>query len=145
MYQKEKFTNDIINRISEENQCLEGAKVAVWGLTFKPETDDIRNAPSIYIINKLLSKGAVVNAMDPKASKKKVDNIFDHNNFSLIDNQYDILQGADCLLLLTEWREFRSPDFDKIKSLMKSLIIFDGRNLYNRVELEALGFELHQI
>ena len=145
LYQKEKFTNDIINRISEDNQSLEGLKVAVWGLTFKPETDDVRNAPSIYIINKLLSKGAIVNAMDPKASKKKVDNIFDHNNFSLIDNQYDILQDADCLLLLTEWREFRSPDFDKIKSLMKNLIIFDGRNLYNRVELEALGFELHQI
>ena len=144
-YQKEKFANDIFNRLSDNSSSLENIKIAVWGLTFKPETDDLRNAPSIDILSNLLVKGAMVYATDPRASSNKLTNIFKNDNFHFIDNQYDVLKDADCLLLLTEWREFRSPDFNKVKSLMKKPIVFDGRNLYNRSELEALGFELHQI
>ncbi len=145
LYQKEKFVHDIVNRISNDNESLKGIKIAVWGLSFKPETDDMRNAPSIYILNKLLNKGCSISAVDPRASKSKMKQIFDNQNFHLFKNQYDVLKNSDCLLLLTEWREFRSPNFNKIKSLMRKPIIFDGRNLYNRSELEILGFELHQI
>ena len=144
LYQKEKFANDVIDRLSN-NKSLENIKIAVWGLSFKPETDDMRNAPSIYIINKLLEKGAAVLACDPRASVSKLREIFKYNEFSFIDNQYDALKDVDCLLLLTEWREFRSPNFNKVKSLMKNPIIFDGRNLYNKLELESIGFEIHQI
>jgi len=144
-HQKEKFSNDIFGRLSDDSSSLENIKIAVWGLTFKPETDDLRNAPSIDILGNLLIKGAMVHATDPQAPSDKLAKIFKNDNFHFIDNQYDILKDADCLLLLTEWREFRSPDFNKVKSLMKKPIVFDGRNLYNRSELEALGFELHQI
>jgi len=144
-HQKEKFANDIFDRLSDDSNSLHGIKIAVWGLTFKPETDDMRNAPSIDILNSLLSKGAIVQATDPRASKESIAKVFQNDDFHFIENQYDVVKDADCLLLLTEWREFRSPDFNKIKSLIKKPIIFDGRNLYNRSELEVLGFELHQI
>ena len=98
-------------------------------MTFKPETDDLRNAPSIDILSNLLVKGAIVYATDPRASSDKLADIFKNDNFHFIDNQYDILKDADCLLLLTEWREFRSTDFNKVKSLMKKPILFDGRKL----------------
>ena len=145
-YQKEKFANDVINRFSNNNnKSLESIKIAVWGLSFKPETDDMRNAPSICIINKLLEKGASVLAFDPRASASKLREVFNHDKFSFIDDQYAVLKDVDCLLLLTEWREFRSPNFNKVKSLMKNSIIFDGRNLYNKLELESMGFEIYQI
>ena len=146
LYQKVKFSDDIVDRfLNDKMKSLNGIKIAVWGLTFKPKTDDLRNAPSIYIINRLIEKGATVYATDPKASKSKLSSIFKSDKLIFSSNQYDILKEASCLLLLTEWLEFRSPDFSKIKSLMKNPIIFDGRNQYNRKELEALGFELHQI
>jgi len=105
----------------------------------------LRNAPSIYILNKLLDRGATIAAVDPRASRDSLGEIFKSDNFHLESNQYNILKNTDCLLLLTEWREFRSPDFNKMKSLMKTNIIFDGRNLYNKHELGSLGFELHQV
>ncbi|MAR35027.1 MAG: UDP-glucose 6-dehydrogenase [Chloroflexi bacterium] len=145
LYQKQKFADDVISRFSNKNESLENIKIAIWGLTFKPETDDMRNAPSIYIINRLLEKGADVLACDPRASEANLSKFFNCDEFSILNNQYDVLENADCLLLLTEWREFRSPDFNKVKSLMKNPIIFDGRNLYNKLELEDIGFEIHQI
>tara|TARA_X000001036_G_scaffold204181_1_gene191862 strand:+ start:441 stop:1760 length:1320 start_codon:yes stop_codon:yes gene_type:complete len=145
LYQKQKFVDDVISRFSNKNESLENIKIAIWGLTFKPETDDMRNAPSIYIINRLLEKGADVLACDPRASEANLSKLFNCDEFSILNNQYDVLENADCLLLLTEWREFRSPDFNKVKSLMKNPIIFDGRNLYNKLELEDVGFEIHQI
>ena len=96
-------------------------------------------------INKLLEKGASVLACDPRASTSKLREVFNHDKFSFIEDQYAVLKDADCLLLLTEWREFRSPNFNKVKSLMKNSIIFDGRNLYNKLELEGMGFEIYQI
>jgi UDPglucose 6-dehydrogenase len=114
-------------------------KIAVWGVAFKPRTDDIREAPALFIIEGLIAKGASVSAYDPKA--------MDHAKRSLpkavrwAKSGYDALEGADALLLATEWNEFREPDFKKMKSLMRRPLIFDGRNIYNPKTVKALGFE----
>jgi UDPglucose 6-dehydrogenase len=114
-------------------------KIAVWGVAFKPRTDDIREAPALFIIEGLIAKGASVSAYDPKA--------MDHAKGSLpkavrwAKNGYDALEGADALLLATEWNEFREPDFAKMKSLMRRPLIFDGRNIYNPKTVKAMGFE----
>ena len=116
-----------------------GRKIAVWGVAFKPRTDDIREAPALFIIEGLLAKGASVSAYDPKA--------MDHAKGSLpksvqwAKNAYEALEGADALLLATEWNEFREPDFGRMKSLMRRALIFDGRNIFNPKTVKALGFE----
>ena len=118
---------------------LEGKKIAVWGVAFKPRTDDIREAPALFLIEGLIAKGAAVSAYDPKA--------MDHARGSLpksvrwAKNGYDALEGADALLLATEWNEFREPDFGRMKSLMRRALIFDGRNIFNPKTVKALGFE----
>jgi len=137
--QRKIFINKILKRFGND---LSGMTFAVWGLAFKPKTNDMREAPAITIINELLGHGAKVKAYDPKA--------FDCAKFYFDDkityakNAYDALTGADCLLLLTEWNEFRRPDFDKIKDLLKNPVIFDGRNQYNSVRLAEKGFEYYQ-
>ena len=118
---------------------LEGKKIAVWGVAFKPRTDDIREAPALFLIEGLIARGAAVSAYDPKA--------MDHARGSLpksvrwAKNGYDALEGADALLLATEWNEFREPDFGRMKSLMRRALIFDGRNIFNPKTVKALGFE----
>jgi len=118
---------------------FQGKKIAVWGVAFKPRTDDIREAPALFIIEGLLEKGATVSAYDPKA--------MDHAKGSLpksvlwTKTGYEALEGADALLLATEWNEFREPDFNKMKSLMRRPLIFDGRNIFNPKTVKALGFE----
>jgi UDPglucose 6-dehydrogenase len=118
---------------------LAGKKVAVWGIAFKPRTDDIREAPALFLIEGLLAQGASVSAYDPKA--------MDHAKTSLpssvqwAKNGYEALEGADALLLATEWNEFREPDFSRMKSLMRRPLIFDGRNIFNPKTVKALGFE----
>ena len=118
---------------------LEGRKIAVWGVAFKPRTDDIRDAPALFIIEGLIAKGASVSAYDPKA--------MDHAKGSLpksvqwAKNAYEALEGADALLLATEWNEFREPDFGRMKALMRRPLIFDGRNIFNPKTVKALGFE----
>ena len=134
--QRLKFFKKIIDRFGEN---LNGLTVAVWGLAFKPKTDDMREAPAITIINELLKRGAKIKAFDPKAfesAKRIFANKIEYSLYS-----YDACKDADCLLLLTEWNEFRRPDFEKIKSLMKKAIIFDGRNQYDARRLTELGFE----
>ena len=118
---------------------LKGKTFGVWGLAFKPKTDDMREAPAITIINALLEMGANVKAYDSKAvsSAKKIFG----NNITYTKNLYDALDGADAMLLLTEWNEFRRPDFERIKGLLKTPVIFDGRNQYNGERLKASGFE----
>lgn len=122
---------------------LHGKSIAVWGLSFKPQTDDMREAPSILIINALIKAGATVFAYDPVAIKEV------HKYIDLpvtyTEDEYAALEQADALMLLTEWREFRLPDWDKMKELMKRPLIFDGRNIYNAKELESIGFEYHCI
>lgn len=138
--QRKSFVEKIVHRFGEN---LEGKTFAVWGLAFKPKTNDMREAPSITIINSLLEKGAKLKAFDPKAVEEA--KFYFNNKITYTNNAYEALEGADGMLLLTEWNEFRRPDFEKIKSLMKQPIIFDGRNQYDTKRLEEKGFEYHQI
>ena len=117
---------------------LEGKKIAIWGLAFKPETDDIREAPAIDVINALLEQGAKIEAFDPEAMPNIKRKFGDSISFG--DHMYAPLQDADALVICTEWSIFRSPNFEKVKSLLKQPIIFDGRNLYNTQDMEREGF-----
>ncbi len=120
-------------------KALQDKTIAVWGLSFKPRTDDMREAPSLVIINQLLEMGAQVRAHDPVAIEEAKKSFADRVTFS--SNQYDILQGADALVIVTEWNEYRNPDFDRIKALLKTPLIFDGRNLYDPPRMKFIGFE----
>ena len=122
---------------------LEGKTVAVWGLAFKPRTDDMREAPSVVIINNLLRAGATIKAHDPVAMNE-ASKIF-KKRIQCSEDDYEILRGADALAVVTEWSEFRTPDFKKIKKLLKKPLIFDGRNIYNKAELRKLGFTYYGI
>jgi UDPglucose 6-dehydrogenase len=122
---------------------LKGKKFAVWGLAFKPETDDIREAPSLDIIQSLLESGATVHVFDPEAMDhvKKVFN----DEILFAENPYDALKGADALVIVTEWSLFRNPDFERMESLLKSKVIFDGRNLYDLPKMIDLGYYYNSI
>jgi UDPglucose 6-dehydrogenase len=122
---------------------LKGKKIALWGLAFKPDTDDIREAPSLHIIDALLKEHATVTAFDPVAMKNVQQAI--GNKISYSPDQYDALKDADALVIATEWQLFRTPDFDQIKSLMKSRAIFDGRNLYEPAVMKEKGFHYESI
>jgi UDPglucose 6-dehydrogenase len=125
---------------------LTGKTFALWGLAFKPETDDMREAPSIYVIKELVSRGANLQVYDPKAMVEAKECYLNGvDNVSYLDSKYEVLKNADALILLTEWKEFRSPDFEEIKSKLLSPVIFDGRNQYNGLNLEDKGFEYYQI
>lgn len=139
-----KQRNLFIEKITKKfGKDLTGLTFAIWGLSFKPKTDDMREAPSITIINELLKKGAKVQAYDPKAVETAKNIFADKINYSA--SSYEAVKNADALLLLTEWNEFRRPDFEKLKELMKQNIIFDGRNQYNAERLKQLNFEYFQI
>jgi len=132
--------------IAKYGTNLKGKTFAVWGLAFKPGTDDMREAPAIYIIKKLVALGAHVKAYDPKAIPEAQHfYLKDTPNLSFTETKYDALSGSDAMLLLTEWKEFRSPDFMEIKDRLKEAVIFDGRNQYNDERLSELGFDYHQI
>ncbi len=134
--QRTVFINKIVKRLGEN---LKGKTFGVWGLAFKPKTNDMREAPAITIINFLLEKGAKVVAFDPKAMDSAKE--YFGNKISYAKNAYETLKNADCMLLLTEWNEFRRPDFDKVKELLKTPLIFDGRNMYDKKRLRARGIE----
>ncbi|GJM23401.1 MAG: UDP-glucose 6-dehydrogenase [Planctomycetota bacterium] len=123
-----------------------GKTFAVWGLAFKPRTDDMREAPAIYIINSLIEKGAKVKATDPEAIEQADFYIGDKGDaLSYHEHPNETLEGADALLLVTEWSEFRNPDFDLIKTKLKSPVIFDGRNIFPKDDLEKRGFAYYPI
>ena len=138
--QKANFVKKIARRFGEN---LSGKTFALWGLAFKPKTNDMREAPSIYIVEELLKRGAKVIGYDPKAMDT-AKTIFG-GRIEYAKNSYEALRGADAMLLLTEWNEFRRPDYDKMGNLLKQKIIFDGRNQYDRAKLESKGFEYHNI
>ena len=122
---------------------LKGRKIALWGLSFKPNTDDMRDAPSLTIIESLLKAGAHLQVHDPVANeeaKRRLGNVVKY-----FDNNYDALKGAEALVLVTEWNEFRRPDFDRMKSLMKEPTVFDGRNIYDPAKLREKGFTYYGI
>ncbi|HRI59838.1 MAG TPA: UDP-glucose/GDP-mannose dehydrogenase family protein [Saprospiraceae bacterium] len=118
---------------------LAGKTFAIWGLAFKPNTDDIREAPALVIIDELLKAGAQVRAFDPEAMSN-VRTIYG-NRIQLCDTMYDTLAGADCLCITTEWQEFRSPDFERIAAILNEPVIFDGRNVYDLDQMKSLGFQ----
>jgi UDPglucose 6-dehydrogenase len=138
--QKEVLADKLIKLLGspEEEQPLTGRIVACWGLSFKPRTDDMREAPAITIIERLLAAGAVVRAHDPEAIKEAQHHFGDRIEYS--HNQYDILDGADALAIITDWSEYRNPDFDRIKSALRKPNIVDGRNLYKPNRMAAGGF-----
>ena len=118
---------------------LKGRTFGIWGLSFKPQTDDMREAPSLVIIPKLLEAGARIRAYDPVAMKEAWHHLGDKIEY--IEDQYEALIDADCMVMITEWPEFRFPNFNIIKKLLKNPVIFDGRNIYDRFELKNNGFE----
>lgn len=139
--QREIFANKILSYF---NNDLKNKKVAVWGLAFKPETDDMREAPSIYVIEKLAEKGADIMAFDPKAvgeAKKEINANINYED----KNMYKVLENADVLVIHTEWKEFSTPNFKKMKELMKNAVIFDGRNIYDPNNMKNEGFEYFSV
>lgn len=120
------------------NNDLKGKKIAVWGLAFKPDTDDIREAPALFIIDQLLKDGAIVSAFDPEAMNNVKKVVGD--KITYCDDAYSTINDADALLIATEWSVFRTPEFDKMASIMKNKVIFDGRNLYDPAKMKELGF-----
>ena len=141
--QKYIIANKVISRFGDN---LSNKTFAVWGLAFKPGTDDMREAPAIYVINELTKLGAKVNAYDPKA-REEAEHFYlkDNKDVTYFNSKYEALKEADAMILLTEWKEFRSPDFEEIKQQLVEPIIFDGRNQYDYENLIGLGFEYYQI
>jgi UDPglucose 6-dehydrogenase len=134
---------DSISKYYQGN--LQGRVFALWGLSFKPQTDDIRAAPALSVIASLLEKGAQVKAHDPEAMPATCQYLGNNPAVSFTASGYEALEGADALIICTEWSKFREPDFDRIKSLLKEPVIFDGRNLYNPAKLAGLGFKYFHI
>jgi len=137
-YINERQKRSIVPKLKRFLPKLEGKSIAIWGLSFKPRTDDIREAPSLTVIDQLLKEYAQVIAYDPEAADNSRQ--FFKKGVSFAATSYDAVQDADALIILTEWDEFREPDFDKIKKTMKQAIIIDGRNIYDPSEMKKLGF-----
>ena len=141
--QKLVIAQKIVKRFGED---LTGLTFALWGLAFKPGTDDMREAPAIYVVKELVKRGAKVQAYDPKAIEEaKECYLKGVENITYLESKYAVLKKADALILLTEWKEFRSPDFEEIITQLVAPVIFDGRNQYNAFHLEEKGFEYYQI
>lgn len=141
--QKLSLVRKIVNKFGDG---LFGSTFGVWGLSFKPGTDDMREAPSVVIVNQLCALGANVQVYDPQAMEVAKKYYFkDNKQLKYAKNKYDALNNVQSLLLLTEWKEFRSPDFEEMSKRMSNKIIFDGRNQYNKEILKEMGFEYHQV
>lgn len=139
--QKKILFKKVVSHFSEN---LKDKKIAIWGLSFKPETDDMREAPSIPLINSLIEAGAVVNAYDPQAINE-AKFYLKGLDVKYFDNKYNALENVDALILVTEWKEFRSPDFKRILKLMNTNVFIDGRNQFNYDQMEEQGFNYSQI
>lgn len=135
----EKQKTIIVPKVKEYfKNNLKGKKIALWGLAFKPDTDDIREAPALYIIEELIKEGVVITAYDPEAMKN-IGNVIG-NKINYAGDEYDALKDADALIIATEWSLFRTPDFDRMSTLLKNKVIFDGRNLYSLSQMKELGY-----
>ena len=133
----------LFEKMADDLGPLEGRRIAVWGLSFKPRTDDMREAPSITVIDALLAAGAEVAAYDPQANES-ARRVF-ASRVTLASDGYEVLEGADALAILTEWNEFREPDFARMRELMRAPVVFDGRNLFDPAEMRDLGFRYRSI
>ena len=132
-----------VDKMQAHFKDMRGRTIALWGLAFKPRTDDMRDAPAISIVDRLLALGAHVRAYDPEALPT-ARRIFD-SRVALCEKSYDALSGADALAIVTEWNEFREPDFDRMRTLLRSPVVFDGRNIYSPEQMRALGFAYFSI
>jgi UDPglucose 6-dehydrogenase len=135
-YQKNVIFNKIAKYFSDN---LKDTTIAIWGLAFKPKTDDIREASSLVLIEKLLDRGVRIKAYDPAAINETKKLLGDRIEY--FDDPYEVLTGVDAVALMTEWAEFHLPDFGRMAELMKNKVIFDGRNIYDPAELKRMGFE----
>ncbi|MFS4469268.1 UDP-glucose dehydrogenase family protein [Maribacter sp. 2210JD10-5] len=141
--QKFVIAQKVVKRFGEN---LKGLTFSIWGLAFKPETDDMREAPAIYIIKDLIARGATINAYDPKAmDEAKHFYLKDVPNITYFNSKYETLVNSDAVILLTEWKEFRSPDFNELQKQLKQPVFFDGRNQFKDERMKKLGFEYFQI
>jgi UDPglucose 6-dehydrogenase len=140
--QKRVLVDKVVARFGDN---LQGKTFALWGLAFKPNTDDMREAPSRVIIDELLKRGAQLRAYDPVAMPEAQRVMGDKTGLTFAASQTDALQGADALLIVTEWREFKSPDFDAIRSMLKTPLVIDGRNLFEPELMRGLGIEYQAI
>ena len=142
-YQKNVLVEKVKQRFGSD---LPGKTFAVWGLAFKPDTDDMRESAAITIIKSLAGAGAVIKAYDPKAVEEaKACYLKDIESVQYCESKYEALKGADALILVTEWKEFRSPDFYEIGKLLKTPVIFDGRNQYESKHVKRYGLDYYQI
>lgn len=137
--QRRYFWNKICDHFGPN---LKGKTIAVWGIAFKPETDDIREAPSLVLIKNALEAGANVQAFDPVAMENLKQEL---PGAKTVSDMYDALNGADALIVCTEWNEFRQPDFDRIAANLRDKVIFDGRNIYRRAQMEEMGFTYYSV
>jgi UDPglucose 6-dehydrogenase len=136
----------LLNQIKEVyGNDLNGLTFAIWGLAFKPETDDMREAPSIILIKELLKMGAKINVYDPKAMEVAKEYYFKDLDVNYFGDKYSVLQDADALVLVTEWKEFRSPDFKRIEEYLNDNVIFDGRNQFKNSYMKKLGFKYYAV
>ncbi len=139
-YVNERQKKSIVPKLKRFLPDLEGKKIALWGLSFKPKTDDMREAPSLTIVDQLSEEYATVSCYDPEAMENAKVMFAKHKNTEFCGNSYDCLKDADALIIITEWDEFRSPDFKRMKELMQKHIIIDGRNIYDPEEIARQGF-----
>jgi UDPglucose 6-dehydrogenase len=140
--QKRVLVEKLVRRFGED---LSGMRIAVWGLAFKPGTDDMREAPSREVIAGLLARGARVSAYDPAAMDEAKRVFGDEPRVVYADSPMHAVEGTDALVIVTEWKEFRSPDFDAIRAALKTPVIFDGRNLYEPADVARAGLEYFPI
>jgi UDPglucose 6-dehydrogenase len=133
----------LVEKMVAHFRSLKDRTIALWGLAFKPRTDDMREAPAITIIEKLLALGAVVRAYDPEA-EPTARRLFGRR-ITLCERSYEALAGADALAIVTEWNEFREPDFERMRKLLRAPVVFDGRNIYPPEQMRALGFTYFSI
>ncbi len=133
----------LVEKMQQHFRDLKGRTIALWGLAFKPRTDDMREAPAISIIDRLLDLGASVRAYDPEA-EPTARRLFG-DRIALTERSYDALSGADALAVVTEWNEFREPDFGRMRQLLRSPVVFDGRNIYSPEQMQSLGFTYFSI
>ena len=136
--QKHVLVDKVVARFGDN---LAGRHFGLWGLAFKPNTDDMREAPSRVIIVELLRKGAAVKACDPKAMAAARSVLPVGNELRLVDNQQEVLAGSEALVIVTDWKEFKNPDFETIKALLKQPVVIDGHTLYEPTLMQSLGFE----
>jgi UDPglucose 6-dehydrogenase len=141
--QKAALVSKIIDRFGAQSpqQELQGLRIGLWGLSFKPETDDVRAAPSLIIAKRLVDYGAAVRAFDPEATEQARKVLGDSIEYA--GNMYEAVDGADALLVITEWKQFQKPSWQRVKSAMRQHVVFDGRNIYDGERLRAEGFEYY--